>query len=135
MMKLNMSPSKMLDSEKVKLYERITQLVGLKLEFLISEAGGWKQREIHEHIGIPESRQSEYKDFKKYNRRISLRDLALCLSGGITTVSELIKKCAINDRESEYLKTLLIYENVELQEIVRDLQAIGLDPVEILKRS
>lgn len=122
MIKLN--SKLMLDSQKDKLYERITKLIGYKLAFLITKAGGWKQREIHRHVGIPESRQSEYKDFKKYQRRISLRDLSLCLGGGIITVAELIEKCAQDEKEVEYLKTLLIYENVELQEVVKNLPVV-----------
>lgn len=132
-MKVNMSPSKMLDSEKVKLYERITQLVGEKFAYLITPTGGWKQREIHEQIGIPESRQSEYKDFGKYGRRISKRDLTLCLAGGIITVEELIKEVAEDDKEIEYLKTLEIYEDVPLQKIIQDVREAGLNPTEILK--
>lgn len=124
----------LLDSQKARLFERITRIVGEKLSFLITEAGGWKQKEIHQHIGIPESRQSEYKDFEKYGRRISLRDLSLCLSGGIINVAQLIDNCANNEKETEYLKTLLIYENVKLQEIVKNLQSVGLDPTGILEK-
>jgi len=124
----------LLDSQKVKLFERITLAVGEKLAYLITEAGGWKMKEIHQYIGIPESRQSEYKDFEKYGRRISLRDLSLCLGGGIITVANLINHCAENEKETEYLKTLLIHEDTKLQEVYKNLESVGLDPAKILEK-
>jgi hypothetical protein len=134
-MKFNMVSNQMLDSEKKKLYERITILIGAKISYLVSKKGGWKGREVHAHIGIPESRQTEYKDFNKYQRRISKRDLVLCLGGGIVSTDELVEKCAKTEKEEEYLTTLQIYENKELKEIIKNIQSVGLDPVEILKKA
>lgn len=132
-MKINMVPKVLLDSEKTKLYERITRLIGEKLSYLISDEGGWKAREIYSHVGIPEARQSEYKDFDKYKRKISRRDLIMCLGGGIVTVEELIGKCATNEKEKEYLGTLELYENQELRDAIKETKLKGYDPVEILK--
>lgn len=134
-MKINMFKKGMLDSEKAKLFERITILIGEKLSYLGSKEGGWKLREIYSHVGIPEARQSEYKNFNKYKRRISKKDLILCIGGGIVTTAELIEKCAKTEKEKEYLSTLQIYENPELRSILKEIQDEGLDPVEILRKA
>jgi hypothetical protein len=134
-MKINMIKKGMLDSEKAKLFKRITIVIGDKLSYLVSKDGGWKAREVYAHVGIPEARQSEYKNFNKYKRRISQKDLILCIGGGIVAIDELIKKCAENEKEEEYLTTLLIYENQELREILKEVQNAGFDPVEILRNA
>lgn len=134
-MKINMIPKGILDSEKAELYVRITKLVGEKLSYLISREGGWKAKEIYAHLGIPESRQSEYKDYDKYGRRISKKDLIFCLGGGIVTVDELINKCSENEKERDYLRTLRIYDNQDLRDVIKAVEDIGLDPVEILRKA
>lgn len=50
----------------------------------------------------------------------------------IKTTQELVKKC---DKDKKYLGTLLLFANPELQKVIKDIQSVGLDPVDILKKA
>jgi len=129
MIRLNVN--KLLDFEKRNLLEKITRYIGQKL----SRTNNLKDIEIQKYLGIPNTRLSEWKDFDKYKIRITEKHLALCLGGGIVSVEELINNCTDNEKEAEYLKTLELWEDVPLQEMIKRCKAVGLNPLEILKES
>jgi len=51
------------------------------------------------------------------------------------TTQGLVKKCATNEKEKEYLGTLELYENKELRDVIKKIKLKGLDPVDILKEA
>ena len=129
-------PDRLLDSEKAELLIRITKFVGERFEEMTGPAGIWKQREIHEAFGIPGPRQTMYSNYDKYNRRITLKDLALCVGGGIVSVKELIENCAEAEKEMDFIETTFgILENQPLREVIIKLKSVGIDPVNVLEKA
>ena len=101
------NPEKMLDSEKEELFIKITKFVGERLRAMIKlTKGRWKQREIREHFGISESKQTIYANYNKYGKRITKKDLVKCIDGGIITTQELIDCCSSNLKELNFLEKL-----------------------------
>ena len=122
-----------LESEKKELLRKVTMYLGDRIRDLTTKRiGKWTHREIAKRYGIAQNRQSEWKDYEKYERCLSFQDLILVIGGGFVAVEELISNCAQNEKEEKYLGALRIYEDEELREAATRAVKRGLKPGKIL---
>lgn len=140
----------MLAKQEKKLFQKITRAVGIMLE-KIGET--WTDREISEATKIQTNRLTEYKNYDKYQRAITVNNFSKLLGGGFFTVDEIIKLTDnLTEDEKRHLTEMDFYGSkafrqevvkskrkgvnpVELHSLVNKLIENGIDAMEILRKA
>lgn len=100
-------------AEKNQLYEKLTRIVGKKIDELTSESreDRWTLGELAEALNVHQTRLTEIKDFDKYKKKIAESILATFIGEGFISMEEITQKANFSDKEQEHfwgLFTLLI---------------------------
>ena len=115
--------------EKKAMLEKLTGAVGA---LLVRARAEWTDREIAEAISVPASRLTEYKNFEKYQRPITLNIFTKLLGEGLFTVEDVIAEAkGLTEKERQYLRDMGFYENDAFRSLVIKNKQNGVDPVEV----
>ncbi len=118
----------MLSKDEKILMSKVTEAVGKLLDKMSEK---WTAREISEVTKIPPTRLTEYKDFEKYQRNITVTYLINLISEGFFTLEDIIKTAnGLTDEDKKYLREMNFYENVSFRKLVVKNRKAGIDPVE-----
>lgn len=133
-----------------ELLAKITPAVGLLLAKANAE---WTDREISELSRVPTNRLTEYKNFKKYGRAITIGHIVGLIGGGFFHLEDIIKSAkGLTEEEERHLLGMNFYEDAELRKrivknrnrgvepadlyrLIDELKDKGLDPIEILNKA
>ena len=118
-------------AEKQDLMVKITRYVGKVLDYII-DFEKWSAVEIEREVGVRNTRMTEIRNYDKYKKPIGEKDLTLFITGGVMKVKDLMKKVELNEKETRYLETLLIFEDENVRKKYRKIVNAGLDPNKLL---
>jgi len=123
----------LLAKEEKRMLEKVSVAVQRLLRRLDDR---WTGREISQATGVANSRISEYRDYDKYQRPISLNHLIKFLRKGFFTMQDVIDVTdGLNVNEQEFLLDLGFYENTTLRRLVIQMKRDNnLDPLELYNR-
>jgi hypothetical protein len=127
-----------LKSQHKKLFEKISDIVGIRLEYMMtSNTKKWSATEIEKIYGLSKQRQSELRgrlQGKYLHLRISTNDFTLLLARRFMDLDQLLASQDLDDEEKMYLKeTFGIQNDLELRDIVRQCEKAGVDYKTVLK--
>jgi len=139
----------MLAKEEKQLLELVTPVVERLLRKMDDR---WTAREISQATGVPTSRLTEYRDYARYQRRISFKNLIRIIGSGIFTMEDIVKEAgeSLTQKQKTHLIDMSFYEDptfrrlavenkkkgvgqLELQAIVSQLLDEGIDVLSALK--
>ena len=118
-------------SDKKVLLFKATKFLAKKLEALNRD--GWTDLELSKELYISNTRLSEIKNYKNYNKPVAEKHLILMIEKGIVTMNELKLNVASTEKEQAYFDTMTIYEDNEHRELYLEIKKLGLNPADILK--
>jgi hypothetical protein len=93
----------------------------------------WTGTEISRETGIANSRISEYRDYKRYQRPVSLNHLIKFVGGGFFTMQDIIDKTdGLTVKEQDFLRDLGFYEDPALRRsVIQVKREAGVDALEV----
>lgn len=123
-------------AEKDHLYEKLTRIVGEKIDELTSESreDRWALGELAEALNVHQTRLTEIKDFDKYKKKIPESILATFIGEGFISMEEITQKANFSDKEQEHFNSYEYYQNTRLKKLIEKVASLGLNPEEILEQ-
>ena len=119
----------MLVKEEKILMDKVTVAVGNLLD---RHSDKWTAREISEVSKVSQTRLTEYRNFEKYQRRITVNHLVKLIGEGFLMVEEIIAVAVdLSDAEKKHLREMNFYENTSLRKLVVKNKQNGIDPIEL----
>lgn len=120
----------LLAKEEKRMLEKVSVAVQRLLRRLDDR---WTGREVSQATGVAHSRISEYRDYDKYQRPISLNHLIKFIRKGFFTMQDVIDVTeGLDVNEQEFLLDLGFYENTTLRRLVIKMKRDNnLDPLEL----
>ena len=144
----------MLVKEEKELLKKMTVAVG----FLLEKANKrYTDREIAEISKVSTNRLTEYKNYEKYGRSITMDNIVKLLFGGFFTMEEAVAVAekvtdGLTEAERKHLKGMNVFgvssfrkkviqneqlglDHIESQTLQGDLLRSGIDPIELMKKA
>ncbi|MBM9615262.1 hypothetical protein JWJ90_13330 [Desulfobulbus rhabdoformis] len=110
----------LLAKEQKKMLEKVSVAVQ---ELLRKLDDRWTGTEISQRTGIAHSRISEYRDYEKYQRPVSLSHLIKFIGNGLFTMTDVIDATeGLSVKEQEFLQDLGFYEDLALRRLVVEVK-------------
>ncbi len=100
-------------AERKDLFIKLTKYAAKQIDKFAKEKG-WLLGEISQETGISQTRLTELRNYKKYNKVINNVTLARLLGGKILTVKHLIQNAKLTEKEIQYVEQFVIFERPEL---------------------